>query len=126
MLSTLIFVLLSLTLGTHAARFKANEYKTYDCSGDSNYPHRGSVEVTMDDSSHSVYLAVPGDDQYVWQAFEGKTMNNGACTGHVLGNLTTGADACNNLHKFGTKIKCVKYCSIKEGPCKHLGENIAA
>ncbi|KAI2633674.1 hypothetical protein GGS26DRAFT_554297 [Hypomontagnella submonticulosa] len=78
----------------------------------------------MDDTSNSVYLAVSSDDQYIWQAFSGKSGNGGICEGVVLGNLTTGPGrACSNLNKkFGQRIKCVKYCIIASGgwpSCRH-------
>ncbi|KAI0382119.1 hypothetical protein F5Y04DRAFT_280355 [Hypomontagnella monticulosa] len=121
----LIFLSASLFVGgTQAARFKANEYTDEDCQSDLNYPHTDSTEVTMDDTSNSVYLAVSHDDQYIWQAFAGKSGNGGVCEGAVLGNLTTGPGrACNSLNKsFGQRVKCVKYCSIASGgwpACRH-------
>lgn len=119
-------ILLAALALTQAARFKANEYNNDQCSGDSSYPHSDPTEVTMDDSTKAVYLAVSEDDQYIWQGFSDKSMNGGECRGDLLGNMTTGthsSDDCNKLDgKFSRRVKCVKYCSIVSGGypnCKH-------
>lgn len=53
---------------------------TNHSSGPLNYGHVGASlsHVTMDDSTHSVYLASP---VYQWWAYDGKTKDGGKCTG---------------------------------------------
>jgi len=87
---------------------KANEYKSTDCSGSINFAHKNFdlEDVTMDDTSHSVYLAVTGDD--TWQAWSDKTSNGGSCTGTNLGTFSH-LD-CNDLDTtFSSRIRCVRY-----------------
>ncbi|KAJ5506572.1 hypothetical protein N7453_005529 [Penicillium expansum] len=98
-----------------AALPKANEYKSTDwlfrstahhnlSGGALNYGHHSSFlgDVTMDDSSHSVYLAGTN-----WVGFSDKTSNGGSCSGSAL-TLLQGE--CNNLDTShpGKRIKCVR------------------
>ncbi|KAF0324786.1 hypothetical protein K4K61_005540 [Colletotrichum sp. SAR11_59] len=100
-------LVLGLAATVSAANNKANEYKSGDCSGSLNYGHTGVklATVTMDDSSHSVYLAT-GATYGPWLAYEGKTSNGGSCTGAYLGDLP---GECVNLdnHFSGRRIRCV-------------------
>ena len=78
-------------------RYKANEYKSsdwcvavsrgsslhaneMDSSGPINYQHWSALlnQVTMDDTSHSVYLASPW---YQWVAYDAKSRDGGGCGG---------------------------------------------
>ena len=77
-------------------------------SGSINFAHKNFnlADVTMDDTSHSVYLAVTGDD--TWQAWSGKSGNGGSCTGTNLGTFSH--LECNNLDTtFSSRIRCVRY-----------------
>jgi len=85
-------------------RYKANEYRSGDCSGPINYQHVSATldSVTMDDSSHSVYLASP---YHEWVGYEGKSRNGGHCIGQSLGRLP---DRCVNLDTaMGKRVRCV-------------------
>lgn len=85
-------------------RPKANEYRSPDCSGPLNYGlNRATLEhVTMDDTSHSVYLAAPG---FSWKGYSGKDKDGGHCTGNLLGDLP---DKCVNLDNHSSeRIRCV-------------------
>ncbi|KAJ9212948.1 hypothetical protein DTO166G4_5452 [Paecilomyces variotii] len=88
----------------HAALPKANEYKSGDCSGPINFGHHSILlrDVTMDDTSHSVYLAGTN-----WVGYSDKTGNGGSCTGAALRILN---GKCNNLDTAdpGTRIRCVR------------------
>ncbi|KAJ5747856.1 uncharacterized protein N7511_009552 [Penicillium nucicola] len=83
---------------------KANEYKSSDCSGALNYGHHSALlkDVTMDDTTHSVYLAGAN-----WVGFSDKTGNGGSCSGSAL---TVLQGECNNLDTAhpGKRIKCVR------------------
>ncbi|KAK4182564.1 small secreted protein, partial [Podospora australis] len=98
-----------LVVSASATLKKANEYKSGDCSGDLNFGHKsGNLgDVTMDDSTHSVYLATQeGDD--TWEGWSGKTKNGGGCTGEKLG-LVPHLE-CLNLDTTTTqRIQCVRY-----------------
>ncbi|KAK3306175.1 uncharacterized protein B0T15DRAFT_575366 [Chaetomium strumarium] len=82
---------------------KANEYKSGDCNPDSlNFGHHSSSlkEVTMDDTSHSVFLA--GGE---WAGFSQK--GSEGCSGELLGTMKSG---CNNLDTDKAKrVACVKF-----------------
>ncbi|KAI0152054.1 hypothetical protein F4776DRAFT_11172 [Hypoxylon sp. NC0597] len=94
---------------------KANEYKSADCSGDKNFSHARSdlTYVTMDDSSHCVYLAQSDWNTRTWQAYSEKTRNDGLCYGEVLGNL--GGKAHNLDTTFDKRIKCLLNCATISG-----------
>ncbi|KAL1863176.1 hypothetical protein Plec18170_000006 [Paecilomyces lecythidis] len=87
-----------------AALPKANEYKSTDCSGPINFGHHSAFlrDVTMDDTSHSVYLAGAN-----WVGFSDKTKNGGSCSGTALTVLD---GQCNNLDTAhpGKRVKCVR------------------
>ncbi|GAD94196.1 small secreted protein [Paecilomyces variotii No. 5] len=86
-----------------AAVPKANEYKSTDCSGPINYGHHALElgDVTMDDTSHSVYLAGAS-----WIGYSDKTGNGGSCTGTALGLM---AQQCNDLDTvYPERVKCVR------------------
>jgi hypothetical protein len=73
-------------------------------SGTLNYGHYSNnlVDVTMDDTSHSVYLA--GGD---WSGFSEKTSDGGACYGDYIRLY----GACNPLDQTvgsSDRIKCVR------------------
>ncbi|KAI3319832.1 hypothetical protein HD806DRAFT_508076 [Xylariaceae sp. AK1471] len=89
---------------------KANEYKSGDCSGDLNFGHHSGFlfEVTMDDTTNSVFLSGQ------WDAFEGKSGDGGTCTGLWLGDIGKGG-GCKNLNddfdgkrKAGARVRCVR------------------
>ena len=89
---------------------KANEYKSSDCSGPINYPHVSDAlfDVTMDDSSHSVYLATCCK---VWHAWSSKSEDGGECRGELLGELP---GECVNLDTWAHKrIKCVSFSASR-------------
>ncbi|KAF6820481.1 small secreted protein [Colletotrichum sojae] len=93
-----------------AAKRKANEYKSGDCSGALNYGHHSDFlgDVTMDDSSNSVYLANT-NVQSNWEFWDGKTRNGGSCGGVKLG-LAPHME-CNNLNDAypGKRVRCVRF-----------------
>jgi hypothetical protein len=76
----------------------------FPSSGALNYGHHSAFlgDVTMDDSSHSVYLAGAN-----WVGFSDKTSNGGKCSGSAL---TVLQGECNNLDTAhpGKRIKCVR------------------
>jgi hypothetical protein len=75
---------------------------TLHSSGDINFPHHSDTltEVTMDDTSHSVFLA--GGE---WAGFSQK--GSGGCSGELLGTMSGG---CNNLDTSQEKrVACVKF-----------------
>jgi hypothetical protein len=89
---------------------KANEYKSGDCSGDLNFGHHSGFlfEVTMDDTSNSVYLSGQ------WDAFEEKSSDGGTCTGLWLGDIGQGG-GCKNLNDdfdgkkiSGARVRCLR------------------
>ncbi|OTA62892.1 hypothetical protein K449DRAFT_382191 [Hypoxylon sp. EC38] len=120
-----------MSLGSNvlATNPKANEYKSADCSGDKNYSHAkyGLTFVTMDDSSHCVYLANDWDKR-TWQAYSEKTYNGGACWGEVLGNLN---GKSHNLDTtYPKRIKCLLNCGTssdadKDDKCRTVGTWVA-
>lgn len=69
-------------------------------SGGINYGHHNAnlVDVTMDETSHSVYLA--GGQ---WVSFTQKTGNGGSCHGDMVAVL----GGCNNLDQ-DVRIACVR------------------
>lgn len=75
-------------------------------SGDLNYGHHAFDlhEVTMDDSSHSVYQAGTN-----WYLFSGKTRDGGACEGKLLAQVSSDTPACLNLDTAvnGYRIRCL-------------------
>ncbi|ROW15710.1 hypothetical protein VPNG_02131 [Cytospora leucostoma] len=99
-----ILAVISLLALTQADTPKANEYTSTDCSGTINYPHHSSslIDVTMDDSSQSVYLA--GGE---WSGFSDKTSDGGSCYGDSIRLY----GACNPLAQSvggSDRIKCVR------------------
>lgn len=104
-IAALVLLFLYLTIGVSATNPKANEYKSEDCSGDKNFSHaaNGLTWVTMDDSSHCVYLANSDWKTRTWQAYSEKTENGGLCYGDVLGNLD---GEKHNLDNTYGKVSC--------------------
>ncbi|KAK7745859.1 hypothetical protein SLS53_002577 [Cytospora paraplurivora] len=99
-----ILAAISLLALAQADKPKANEYKSTDCSGVINYPHYADnlIDVTMDDTSQSVYLA--GGD---WSGFSDKTSDGGSCYGDYIQLY----GACNSLDQSvgnSDRIKCVR------------------
>lgn len=81
----------------------------------SSYGHNsyGLKDVTMDDSSNSVYLTIGtglNEEQMRLFAFDGKSGNGGYCTGHQLGEITA-SGFCVDLNTFypGSRIRCVRF-----------------
>ena len=72
-------------------------------SGSLNYGHHSGLltDVTMDDTTHSVYLS--GAD---WMGFSDKESDGGRCSGFPIGV----GQGCNNLEtlKPGYRVKCVR------------------
>ncbi|XXG98769.1 hypothetical protein Hte_005099 [Hypoxylon texense] len=132
LLLLLLLLLLSLwTPGAGATNPKANEYKSADCTGDKNFSHaaNGLTWVTMDDSSHCVYLASQDWEHRTWQAYSEKTANGGLCWGDVLGNL--GPDEHNLDSTYDQRIRCVLNCATNSGAsrydlCRRVGDYIPA
>ncbi|CZT16384.1 uncharacterized protein RCC_02227 [Ramularia collo-cygni] len=107
-----VLMAISLTAVVNAAIPKANEYTSGDCSGDLNFGHRSPFleTVTMDDTTHSVYLAGAAAD-LEWQAFSGKSKNDGVCIGKHLGPL---GGECQNLDTvYGERTNCLRLCQMK-------------
>lgn len=67
----------------------------------------------MDDTTHSVYLAMHGPGPTAvdkWVAFSGKSKNDGVCTGEMLGIL---GGECQNLDTtYSKRINCVRKCGV--------------
>ncbi|KAK3392229.1 hypothetical protein B0T20DRAFT_51236 [Sordaria brevicollis] len=104
--SLLAFAVASASM-VSATNPKANEYKDGNCKT-YNYGHArsGLGVVTMDDTSHSVYITNSGPSWYAYSDKVGKTDSGGACTGEKLGHLPNG---CHNLDtKFKKRIRCVR------------------
>ncbi|KAI4870397.1 hypothetical protein F4820DRAFT_254688 [Hypoxylon rubiginosum] len=125
----LLFLCLWGAAGVAATNPKANEYKSEDCSGDKNFSHaaNGLTWVTMDDSSHCVYLANQDWDTRTWQAYSEKTADDGLCWGDVLGNL--GGEEHNLDRTYGKRIKCLLNCATNDGAtrfdkCRVVGDFI--
>jgi hypothetical protein len=71
-----------------------------------NFEHHSYFlkDVTMDDATHSVYLA--GSTSHPWQAWSEKTKDGGNCQGKYLGELGW---ECQNLDRaFSERVRCVK------------------
>ncbi|KAK5635627.1 hypothetical protein RRF57_011339 [Xylaria bambusicola] len=91
-----------------ATRPKANEYKSEDCSGSVNYGHNSFLlhDVTMDDTTHSVYLT--GN----WELWSGKTGNGGSCTGTKSLDVSYPSGACISTSAkswhANLPVKCVR------------------
>ncbi|KAE9571229.1 hypothetical protein CGCF415_v013036 [Colletotrichum fructicola] len=97
------------------ANRKANEFSSGTCAqGTASYEHESNfnVDVTMDDTSHSVYFA-----SGPWYFFDGKTGNGGGCTGNLLGRWNNDNDhPCVNLDgRDGDdrRIQCVRWGSAE-------------
>ncbi|TDZ23900.1 hypothetical protein C8034_v005983 [Colletotrichum sidae] len=93
------------------ANRKANEFSSGDCAqGTASYEHESNfnIDVTMDDTSHSVYFA-----SGPWFYYDGKTSDGGSCTGNLLGSWANDNDhPCVNLDRRGDdgrRIRCVKW-----------------
>ncbi|KAF5668359.1 small secreted protein [Fusarium heterosporum] len=110
---SILSTVLSLTAVTtvNAAR-KANEFVSGNCAqGTASYEHHGNhnVDVTMDDTSNSVYF---GDGP--WFYYSGKTKNGGSCTGQMIGSWDNDhKHPCVNLNwrsdQDTRRIKCVRW-----------------
>jgi hypothetical protein len=78
--------------------------------GTASYEHQSNynVDVTMDDTSNSVYFA-----SGPWYYYSGKSGNGGACTGDVLGSWNNdNSHPCVNLNSRSgdsRRIRCVKW-----------------
>ncbi|KAK4142234.1 uncharacterized protein C8A04DRAFT_30193 [Dichotomopilus funicola] len=97
-----VLVLSSLLAVAYAELPKANEYTSTDCSGDLNFGHHSDTltDVTMDDTSHSVFMA--GGE---WAGYSQK--GSGGCSGEMLGTMEGG---CNNLDTGkAQRVQCVKH-----------------
>ncbi|KAH7198393.1 uncharacterized protein B0J16DRAFT_367484 [Fusarium flagelliforme] len=117
--TTLLTTVLSLSLTASVsataisprALRKANEFVSENCAqGTASYEHHGNfnIDVTMDDTSNSVYLA-----SGPWYFYGGKSSNGGLCTGDVLGSWENDTDnPCVNLNRRGDdgrRIQCVRW-----------------
>ncbi|KFY03669.1 hypothetical protein O988_01343 [Pseudogymnoascus sp. VKM F-3808] len=95
-----------------AAIPKANELTSHDCApGTGSYEHHaiGLYDVTMDDTSHSVYLAAGP-----WNYYSDKTSNGGSCSGDFIGRWDDESHPCVDLDAAGfngRRIKCVENIS---------------
>ncbi|KAF3763432.1 hypothetical protein M406DRAFT_262231 [Cryphonectria parasitica EP155] len=96
---------------TPRANRKANEFSSDNCAqGTASYEHESNynVDVTMDDSSHSVYFA-----SGPWFYYSEKTGDGASCAGDLLGNWANDNDhPCVNLDQRdgdSRRIKCVKW-----------------
>ena len=78
--------------------------------GTASYEHHSNynVDVTMDDTSNSVYFA-----SGPWYYYSGKSSNGGVCTGDLLGSWENDTDnPCVNLNERpgdSRRIQCVKW-----------------
>ncbi|KAI1083386.1 hypothetical protein F5B20DRAFT_577066 [Whalleya microplaca] len=126
-LSTRALIVLAFSAIGSTTNPKADEYPTADCSGEKDYPHSnyGLTYVTMNETTHCVYLASKDWSKRTWQAYSKKTYNGGACWGDVLGNLKGGT---NNLDTTFTKrINCLLNCgtnsdSDASDKCRTIGQ----
>ncbi|KFY43726.1 hypothetical protein V495_03822 [Pseudogymnoascus sp. VKM F-4514 (FW-929)] len=79
--------------------------------GTGSYEHHaiGLYDVTMDDTSHSVYLAAGP-----WNYYSDKTGNGGSCSGDFIGRWDDESHPCVDLDAAGfngRRIKCVENIS---------------
>ena len=85
---------------------------TQTSSGSLNFGHHSNSlgDVTMDDSSNSVYLANEARGTN-WEFWDGKTNNGGTCAGVKLG-LAPHLE-CNNLNNAypGKRVRCARFIS---------------
>ncbi|EGU75777.1 hypothetical protein FOXB_13689 [Fusarium oxysporum f. sp. conglutinans Fo5176] len=117
--TTILSTILSLAVATSAnaaalnprATRKANEFVSDNCAqGTASYEHNSGFinDVTMDDTSNSVYFAAGP-----WFYYDGKTENGGSCTGNLLGSWANDNDhPCVNLNQRGgdsRRIRCVRW-----------------
>ncbi|KAI1813970.1 hypothetical protein GGS20DRAFT_585984 [Poronia punctata] len=94
------------------ANRKANEFSSNNCAqGTASYEHESNfnVDVTMDDTSHSVYFA-----SGPWYYYDDKTGDGGSCAGNLIGAWNNDEDhPCVDLDQRGDddkrRIKCVKW-----------------
>ncbi|KAL6364321.1 hypothetical protein LRP88_02241 [Fusarium phalaenopsidis] len=93
------------------ANRKANEFSSGDyAQRTASYKHESNfnVDVTMDDTSHSVYFA-----SGPWFYCGGKTGNGGSCTDDLLGSWNNDeSHPCVNLDRRGDdgrRIQCVRW-----------------
>ncbi|KAI0172077.1 hypothetical protein GGR52DRAFT_454250 [Hypoxylon sp. FL1284] len=128
-LPALGLALTALATGAQATNPKANEHKSGDCSGEKNFSHaaNGLTFVTMDDTSHCVYLALPDWSTSTWQAYSEKTKDGGICYGDVLGNMS--GEEHNLDTTYSKRIKCLLNCATVNGAsrydkCRTVGDYI--
>lgn len=77
--------------------------------GSASFEHHSNYinDVTMDDSSHSVYFA-----SGPWYYYDGKTSNGGQCMGNLLGRWNNdNSHPCVNVdNRAGNvRIRCVRW-----------------
>ncbi|KAJ4246000.1 hypothetical protein NW762_013744 [Fusarium torreyae] len=91
---------------------KADEYRGQNCEKDTyNYGHTSNWinEVTMDDTTNSVYFAMGP-----WFYYSEKT-ESGVCSGQLLGSWNDPNNPCVNLNNRpgdSRRIKCVVWNNI--------------
>ncbi|KAH9819778.1 Small secreted protein [Teratosphaeria destructans] len=93
------------------ANRKANEFSSGDCrQGTASYEHESNynIDVTMDDTSHSVYFA-----SGPWYFYSEKASDGGLCGGELIGSWQNKeSEPCVNLDARGEdyrRIKCVEW-----------------
>ncbi|KAJ4401234.1 hypothetical protein N0V85_005571 [Neurospora sp. IMI 360204] len=92
-------------------------------SGSYTHSKFGLNDVTIDDTTNSVYFNHGtndvGTNRKIWVAFSGKAGNGGSCTGTRLGKILLGDDGkadegCVNVNNvLSVRIKCVQ--SVQRG-----------
>ncbi|KAK3351706.1 hypothetical protein B0H65DRAFT_419744 [Neurospora tetraspora] len=97
-------------------RPKANEYKDTNCK-DWNYGHNSFLlyDVTMDDTTNSVYLtngySVDGKSKG-WYGYSEKSKDGGLCKGVNLGRMPEGCVNINEVAKLVGRVKCVQSINV--------------
>nr|CAC28780.2 hypothetical protein [Neurospora crassa] len=111
-IATLLVIAASVPFTSALTRPKANEYKDTDCKN-WNYGHNSFLfyDVTMDDTTNSVYLADGyGLDSKTrgWCGYSEKSKDGGVCQGVNLGRMPEGCVNINEVAKLVGRVKCVQ------------------
>ncbi|KAK4198332.1 hypothetical protein QBC40DRAFT_266875 [Triangularia verruculosa] len=118
-IKTFFALLTAVTAASAATRPKANEYTDTNCQN-WNYGHNSFElgDVTMDDTSNSVYITHgqrPDGVRRWFFAYDGKTGNGGSCTGNRLttSSSSVAPSGCVNLNTAypGKRIRCLRSVS---------------
>ncbi|KAK3493975.1 hypothetical protein B0T13DRAFT_513239 [Neurospora crassa] len=107
-IATLLAIAASVPFTSALTRPKANEYKDTDCYGHNYFL---LYNVTMDDTTNSVYLADGyGLDSKTrgWYGYSEKSKDGDVCQGVNLGRMPEGCVNINEVAKPVGRVKCVQ------------------